>query len=195
MFGGSLLIRGKARPAPERYKKTSPSGIFIKLYVKNFLFMGEDDDRKEDSMPDRLIFVCSENTSRSIMAETIYKSLSEDPELEVVSRGMVVLFPEPINNKVLTVMENHNLTPSRMKSIQLKEDDFTEHTLVLAMTDKIKKNILESFPHHKEVYTLKEYNGEIGDVKDPYGGTLLDYEDCFKDLVRLIKKTIYRLAS
>lgn len=144
-------------------------------------------------MFEKLIFICMENTSRSIMAETIYKSITERREPIVVSRGMVVLFPEPINNKVITVLENHNLSPTRTRSVQLKKEDFVKKTLVLTMTEKMKKQIQNKYEFEGEVYTLKEFNGEIGDVKDPYGGTLLDYEDCFNELVRLIKKTIYKL--
>lgn len=145
-------------------------------------------------MFDRLIFVCRENTSRSIMAETIYNSISENSDLEAISRGMVVLFPEPINEKVITVLENHGLSPKRKRSLPLEKEDFTNQTLVLTMTEKIKNQIVKAHPQMEEVYTLKEFSGEIGDVSDPYGGTLLDYEDCFNELVMLIKKMIYKLG-
>lgn len=145
-------------------------------------------------MFERLIFVCRENTSRSIMAEAIYKSISENVKPEVISRGMVVLFPEPVNSKVITVLENHDLLPARESSAPLEKEDFTNKTLVLTMTEKIKKQILKAYPDQKNVYSLKEFVGEVGDIKDPYGGTLLDYEDCFNELVMLIKKTIYKLG-
>lgn len=144
-------------------------------------------------MYERLIFVCMENTSRSIMAESIYKSISENEKPEVLSRGIVVLFPEPINSKVVTVLENHELSPSREESCPLVREDILDKTLVLTMTEKMKYQIMKDYPELESVYTLKEFSGEIGDVKDPYGGTLLDYEDCFNELVVLIKKTIYKL--
>lgn len=145
-------------------------------------------------MYERLIFVCRENTSRSIMAESIYKSISEKEKPEVFSRGMVVLFPEPINSKVITVLENHELSPVRQESVPLRKEDIVENTLVLTMDEKIKNQLLKDYPDLKSVYTLKGFSGELGDVKDPYGGTLLDYEDCFNELVVLIKKTIYKLG-
>jgi len=39
----------------------------------------------------------------------------------------------------------------------------------------------------------EEEDNEEGEVKDPYGGTLVDYEECYNELLRLIKKTIYKL--
>lgn len=142
----------------------------------------------------RVIFVCRENTSRSIMAEAIYKSIAEDGGLEVLSRGMVVLFPEPVNEKVVTVLENHNLSPIRGSSLPLEKEDMKEKTLVLTMTEKLKKQVLNAYPRENSIFTLKEFCGDMGDVRDPYGGTLLDYEDCFNELVVLIKKMIYKLG-
>ena len=61
------------------------------------------------------------------------------------------------------------------------------------MTDKQKKQAQEKLELTENVFTIKEFNGEEGEVKDPYGGTLVDYEECFTELLRLIKKTIYKL--
>jgi protein-tyrosine-phosphatase len=45
------------------------------------------------------------------------------------------------------------------------------------------------------VFTLKEYAGEGGDVKDPYGGSIMDYEDCFIEIARLVKKVATRIEK
>ena len=62
------------------------------------------------------------------------------------------------------------------------------------MTADHKRN-MERHPNAKAVYTIKEYAGENGDVIDPYGGTLIDYEECYIELARLVKKTIYKLSE
>ena len=46
---------------------------------------------------DRLIFVSSSDTSVGPMAEAILQSKYLLEELEITSKGVVVLFPEPIN--------------------------------------------------------------------------------------------------
>ena len=46
---------------------------------------------------------------------------------------------------------------------------------------------------NEDLYTLSEFVGENGDVVDPYGGTLAEYEACFTELVRLVKKTVYKI--
>ena len=144
-------------------------------------------------MFDKIIFVCTGNNSRSPMAETIYKSLAEDEGLPSISRGLVVLFSGPVNDKAEAVLENHGLTCVVEASKELSKEDITDKSLILTMTDKQKKQAQEKLELTENVFTIKEFNGEEGEVKDPYGGTLVDYEECFTELLRLIKKTIYKL--
>lgn len=144
---------------------------------------------------DKILFVCTGNTCRSPMAAVIYQSMTEGHQLPADSRGIVVLFPEPSNPKADMVLANHNLMLEEHVSRQLTKEDMTEDTLVLTMTERQKQHVIDNFPGVENVYTLKEYNGESGDVTDPYGGTLVDYEDCYTELTRLIKKTVYKLEE
>ena len=56
---------------------------------------------------DRLIFVSNSDTCRGPMAEAILKSKFLLSELEVESRGLVVLFPEPVNQKAEAILASH----------------------------------------------------------------------------------------
>lgn len=141
----------------------------------------------------KIIFVCTDNTYTSPMAEVIFKSLSYEMEMETISRGLVVLFPEPSNPKAELVLNNHELALENHISTQLAQEDIEENTLILTMTDDQKRRVLEAYPEQGEVYTVKEFAGEEGDVLDPYGGDLMDYESCYMELARLIKKTVVRL--
>ena len=144
-------------------------------------------------MYDRIIFVCEGNHSKGPMAETIYKSLTENESIPAISRGLVVLFSEPVNEKAVSVLENHGLTCAVEFSKELTKEDITENALILTMTDKQKKQTLDKYEIENDIFSIKEFNGEEGEVKDPYGGTLVDYEECYNELLRLIKKTIYKL--
>ena len=144
-------------------------------------------------MYDRIIFVCEGNHSKGPMAETIYKSLTENESIPAISRGLVVLFSEPVNEKAVSVLENHGLTCAVEFSKELTKEDITENALILTMTDKQKKQAIDKYEIENDIFSIKEFNGEEGEVKDPYGGTLVDYEECYNELLRLIKKTIYKL--
>jgi len=127
------------------------------------------------------------------MAETIYKSLTVNENIPAISRGLVVLFSEPVNEKAVSVLENHGLTCAVEFSKELTKEDITENALILTMTDKQKKQAIDKYEIENNIFSIKEFNGEEGEVKDPYGGTLVDYEECYNELLRLIKKTIYKL--
>ncbi|NLK74367.1 MAG: low molecular weight protein arginine phosphatase [Clostridiales bacterium] len=142
---------------------------------------------------DSIIFVCTGNTCRSPMAEAMYKNYETESDIKVISRGLVVLFSEPINPKAETVLTKHGLKPVNHVSKGLRKSDIQENSLILTMTESHKKRIQELFPNTKEVYTIKEFVGEMGDVVDPYGGTLVEYEECYVELARLVKKTFYKI--
>ena len=141
----------------------------------------------------KVIFVCTGNTCRSPMAEAIFSNLVRDSDIKVSSRGLVVLFGEPINPKAEIVLKKHDLELVNHRAKGLKESEIDENTLVLTMTQDHKRKIMQSYPGAINVYTIKEFAGETGDVLDPYGGTLVDYEECFKELARLVKKTVYKI--
>lgn len=141
----------------------------------------------------KLIFVCTGNTCRSPMAEAIYKNLEKVSDMKVMSRGLVVLFSEPLNPKAEIVLKKHDLELNNHVSKGLKASDIDESTIILTMTASQKKKVLELYPEVKDVYTIKEFAGEIGDVMDPYGQTLMEYEECYIELGRLVKKTLYKL--
>jgi protein-tyrosine-phosphatase len=142
---------------------------------------------------EKVIFVCTGNTCRSPMAEALLKNLIQEDEIEIQSRGLIVLFSEPINPKSEEVLKNHNIAINGHTTKQFKASEVTESTLILTMTYKQKLKLMLDYGIENNIYSIKEYVGEIGDVGDPYGGTVLDYEECFEELALLVKKTMYQL--
>lgn len=142
---------------------------------------------------DKIIFVSIDDTSVGPMAQAICRSLIADEETEVVSRGLVVHFSEPVNPKVVDVLKNNKITEVKECSEQFDVKDLTEKSLVLTMNTKERNLLIEDFGvEHNKIYILSEYVEEFSEITDPYGENLAGYERCYFDLVRMVKKLIYK---
>jgi len=135
----------------------------------------------------KVIFVSTDNTSRSILAEAVMNSVNKKKVVEVCSRGMVVLFPEPMNPKAVAILKGNQMEPSKTSSEQLMESDLTEGTLILAMTAYECALAREKFAGKAEIYTIGEFVGKPGDIAEPHGGTLAEYGACYEYIDLMVK--------
>ena len=90
---------------------------------------------------ERIIFVGRSGTCREPMAMGILKDLSLKEDVEILARGLVVSFPEPMNGKAEAVLISNGITLDDFASKQLSNEDITENTLVLTMERKQKKKV------------------------------------------------------
>ncbi len=136
---------------------------------------------------EKVIFVSLSDTCRGPLAATIMKSLI-DGSVTIDSKGIVVLFPEPVNPKAVAIARSKGLYLDDHTAEALVEEDFDDHTLVLVMAEQQKKKIYDDFATAVNVYTIREFVGEAGDVEAPYGKELPDYGVVCEELERLVEK-------
>lgn len=139
---------------------------------------------------DRLIFVSNSDTCRGPMAEAILKSKFLLSELEVESRGLVALFPEPVNQKAEAILASHGLTMKDHTAKMLEQEDFDERTLILVMEDALKQRIFQEHENVQNTWQLSEYIKEETDVTEPVGGSLADYGACYELLDCMISSLV-----
>lgn len=144
---------------------------------------------------DKLIFVCTDNTCLSPMAEGIMRGLVKDRSLEVISRGLVVLFQEPINPKAAEVAKNSGVKLLHPRSIAFAEEDLNTRTLVLTMAEQQKKTIYDQYESAINVYTINEFLDGEGDVEDPLGGEMESYQECFDRICILVNLAAEKIFS
>jgi len=146
---------------------------------------------------DKIIFVGRYGNSREPMAVGIMNDLAFHKDTEVLARGMVVQFPEPMNQKAEAVLISNGIEIPGFSSKQLMESEITENTLIFTMEEKQRLTLLEMFPNviAEHIQTLPHFVGEELDIVDPYGGTIQTYGLCFENLKKSIKKLVEIIYS
>ncbi len=81
------------------------------------------------------------------MAAGILQECNLKHPVEILARGLVVLFPEPLNQKAEAVMISNGINMDGFMSTQLTEEDFSEDALVLVMEHSQREKILEKYGH------------------------------------------------
>lgn len=140
----------------------------------------------------KVIFVCDSGTARAPMAEAIMKEYMIKYPLEIESRGLVVLFPEPVNQKAEAVLISNGINPENQMSTQLEQEDLEPDNLIVTMAGEQRQKILETYeiPEGTEVEVLTELTGDELEIINPYGGTLQSYGLCYETLNKTIKKLV-----
>ena len=140
----------------------------------------------------KVIFVARSGTCREPMAVGIIRDCFLTEEIEVLARGLVVSFPEPMNQKAEAVLISNGINMGGFTSVQLSEEDITEDTLILTMEAEQRDKIISRFENANEnqVFVLTEFVGDELEILDPYGGTLQSYGLCYETLRKTIKKLV-----
>jgi protein-tyrosine-phosphatase len=95
--------------------------------------------------------------------------------------------------KVTDVLMNHAIPCEEQVSKEFDIGEVDDTTLVLTMNFTEKVKLVEDFELAENIYTIKEFVEEEGDVTDPYGGEEGAYEECYvelKDLLYKVKKKL-----
>ena len=77
-------------------------------------------------------------------------------------------------------------------SEQITEEDITDNTLILTLSEESRQKIFELFPNveKEDVAVLTEFVGDELEILNPYGGNLQAYGICYETLNKSIKKLV-----
>ena len=132
-------------------------------------------------------FVCTGNTCRSPMGEALLNHYGAPYGIFAFSRGIAVMPGAPISENAAAalsaagiVSEGRNDYLSH-RAMQFSKEDFERCDGVFAISPSHAHALMLAFP---------EYAGKIrvlGDIADPFGGSLDDYTACLGDIKEGIK--------
>lgn len=140
----------------------------------------------------RIIFAGKNGSARSPMAASILKSMDAGKDYEVLSRGILVQFPEPLNPKIEAVLASNGIEVGDFKATQLTDDDITSSTIIFTMEESHRDKIIEKLDKANEenTFVLPAYVGDELDILNPYGGGLQLYGLCFEALKDTLNKLV-----
>jgi len=141
----------------------------------------------------RILFVSKSDNCRGPMAAELLRNEALMQEYQIGSRGLVVLFPEPANQKAEAIMRSQQMTLEAHEATPFDVEDLNEETLVLTFDETQKWKIISEYVQVENVYTLNEYVGDERFVPSAHGQPLNVYGENFELLRELITKLAEKL--
>ncbi len=124
-----------------------------------------------------ILFVCTGNTCRSPMAAGLMNKIAieEDLDVRIESAGLFAAEGSPASDEAIEAMKKYDVDLSDHRAKQITPELIEKCDVILTMT-AAQKMLLAEVAADK-TYTLCEYAGTEGDIADPFGGDLEEYEE------------------
>lgn len=148
----------------------------------------------------RILFVCTGNTCRSVMAAALAQRILagmplEGVQVEIASSGLAAMPGDSASAGAVTVMREKGIDLSGHRSSLLTRQDVEDADLVLTMTSGHREVLCRIVPSCKDkIHTLAQYAGTFGDVPDPFGQSDHVYRRVAVTLEELVISALQRFG-
>ncbi|MEI7527980.1 MAG: low molecular weight protein arginine phosphatase [Elusimicrobiota bacterium] len=147
----------------------------------------------------KILFVCTGNTCRSVLAHYYANKVAAERELppEFYSAGLAADAGIPQPAIVAQLLEKEGIKDFKHIPVPLTAELAKKYGLILAMTADQKARIAGLYPEAaKKTFTLNDYAGVVGgDIADPYGCDDDFYTGVFEIIKTAVKAAIEKLKK
>ena len=131
-------------------------------------------------MKRHVLFVCSGNTCRSVMAEYLLKSaLSQKKMLRkfaISSAGIIATEASPASEYAIEVICDKMPRIKKHASRKVSQKILDDADIIFCLTNSHKKFLLKNYKNLEEKCLLVTEFTDKSDIYDPFGGNIDDYK-------------------
>lgn len=152
-----------------------------------------------------VLFVCTGNTCRSVMAQALFQGFKEDlfPELnyQADSAGIAASGSTSPSREAIFCLAKQGMDITTHQPKPVNSQLLKDAILILTMTQQQLDYLREHFPWAKhKMYLFRTFcqqmeNLKVKEIEDPYGMGLLFYEDIYEKLENDIKNLLFFLKK
>jgi protein-tyrosine-phosphatase len=191
-------------PVPREGRRLGEGGEPVLLAVAGV--MTAEGTRAHMEGPKTVLLVCHANTCRSVMAHVLLEKMLAAREVERRVRvrsggignyardGMI----PSLDARLVLREDGIHLAEDAMTSTDLRQhrEIIAGADLILTMTTQ-QRETLAAFEEarDRQVFTLREFGGEIGDIADPVMKGEEAFRACRDEIKRCLERSIDRLIS
>lgn len=146
----------------------------------------------------KIIIVGENNLCRSFMAEVILRGLIKKrgiSDIEVISRGLVVLFSEPVSPMAVSLLNRHGYEIAEFRSSQLTEEDLESSDLALTMTEAQAEQVRTNFQAQTTCMSVGTFIDIEEEVPEVTKDTEEAFEECFQAIETLMEAVADRVIG
>mgnify|MGYP000299989039 CR=1 FL=1 len=163
-----------------------------KLYKKHLRIKQSQALKKPLLKSKSVLFLCYGNINRSAAAECIYLQQNDTATLNIQSAGFHPINNRPADPNMIKIAQENNINMTNCSSSMVNTAMLETADIIFAMEIEHLIRLKTEYPQFSEkAYLLGSLNPDHKaslEIDDPYGNSLDEYRNCFKQIQSSVKK-------